>query len=372
MEKPKKPKPEAVKKPAPVHSQTTTHLPEESEESFIAGKPVEQLKKNSAQKKSAKTYSHSEKNTKELEDAFSLPQEHFDTHSGFVAIMGRPNVGKSTLLNSILGEKLSIISPKPQTTRHRILGVKTGKGIQVIYVDTPGLHLGEQRAINRYMNQAARRALKDVDVIIFVVDGLIFTEEDEMVLKLVSQAHCPVILAVNKVDEISEKAKLLPHLKALSEEFEFSEIIPISAKTGDNVGSLERKVAALLPEGPYYFPEGQITDRTLQFRLSEIIREKLMFYLEQEVPYGTTVEIESLEEEERRTIIHAVIWVDRPGHKPIVIGKQGAMLKKIGIESRKDMEALLDKPVHLKLWVKVKGGWSDNDRALKNLGYRDV
>lgn len=296
----------------------------------------------------------------------------FTTHSGFVAIVGRPNVGKSTLLNSILGEKLSIISSKPQTTRHRILGVKTGKEIQAIYVDTPGLHLGERREINKYMNQTARRALKDVDVVAFVVEGLEWTEEDEMVLRLIAKVTCPVLLVVNKIDEIKEKVKLLPHLKMLAEKFSFKEIIPISAKTGDNVGALEKKIANLLPLGPFYFPEGQITDRSIRFRLSEMIREKLMFELDQEIPYGTTVEIEMYEEEERRTLVYAVIWVDKPSHKPIVIGKQGAVLKKIGIAARKDMENLLDRPVHLKLWVKVKGGWSDDARALKSLGYIDL
>jgi len=330
-----------------------------------------------------------------------------NTKSGFVAIVGRPNVGKSSLLNSILGEKLSIISSKPQTTRHRILGVKTSPGesygenhginqgknkgnhgknhvenqgknfgknqmVQTIYVDTPGLHLGESRALNKYMNQTARRALKDVDVVVFVVEGITWTDEDELVFTLIAKTKTPVLLVVNKVDEISEKPRLLPHLKKLAEKFKFAEIIPTSAKTGDNVGALEKKIASLLPLGPLYFPEGQVTDRSIKFRLAELIREKLMLELEKEVPYGTTVEIEMYVEEERRTLIYAIIWVDKSSHKPIVIGKQGARLKKIGIEARKDMENLLNGPVHLKLWVKVKGGWSDDARALKSLGYIDL
>lgn len=302
---------------------------------------------------------------KETED--SNPSE--PTHCGFVAIVGRPNVGKSSLLNTILGEKLSIISPKPQTTRHRILGVKTNQTVQTIYVDTPGLHMQEKRAINRYMNRTARSALKDVDVVIFVVEALKWTDEDEMVFNLISKLRCPVLLAVNKVDIISEKPKLLPHLQMLSQKGHFLDIIPVSATKGDNVHALEMKIAKLLPESPHFFPEGQVTDRPIGFRLAEIIREKLMLELEQEIPYGATVEIELLEQNDQSINVYAIIWVEREGQKPIVIGKKGAVLKKIGIDARRDMEDLLKHHVHLKLWVKVKGGWSDSSKALQQFGY---
>lgn len=312
------------------------------------------------------------KESKKKAEKVSIPEPAPKLLCGYVALIGRPNVGKSTLLNNILGEKLSIISAKPQTTRHRILGVKTRGAIQTIYVDTPGLHMGERKAINKYMNKTAMATLKDVDVIVFMVEALKWTEEDQMVLNLLEKARCPVILVINKVDELAEKSKLLPWIQTQSEKYKFTNIIPLSAKTGDNVGALERSIEGLLPENPHFFPEGQVTDRNLSFRLSEIIREKLMNELEEEVPYGVSVEIEMFERDQTRVFISAVIWVDRAGQKPIVIGKKGALLKKIGIQSRNDMEELLKEHVHLKLWVKVKEGWSDNARLLKNLGYLDL
>ncbi len=293
------------------------------------------------------------------------------TYCGFVAIIGRPNVGKSTLLNRILGQKLSITSRKPQTTRHQILGVKTMGAYQAVYVDTPGLHFQETRALNRYMNKAARGALKDVNAVIFVVDGMKWTELDTWVLEIISHVQCPVILAVNKTDTISEKELLLPYLQSLSEKYTFSDIIPISARKGTNVKILERKISELLPESPHYFPEEQVTDKTLRFRVAEIIREKLTRMLGEEIPYAITIEIESFKDEEKLCTIHAIIWVERDGQKPIVIGKNGARLKEIGIRSRVDMEKLLGKKVHLRLWVKVKGSWSDDERALASLGYID-
>jgi len=293
-----------------------------------------------------------------------------NTVCGYVAIVGRPNVGKSTLLNHILGEKLSITSRKPQTTRHRFLGIKTVGFAQTIYVDTPGMHLEETRALNQYMNQEARRALVDVDVVIFVIEGLKWTAEDQWVFELVTQVKCPVILAVNKIDMLSEKTELLPLLKSLSEKFKFFEIIPISAKRKINIDQLEYVVAKCLPKSPHYFPETQITDRTPRFRIAEIIREKIVRILGQELPYTTTVEIE---EYQPGTVlrISAIIWVEREGQKPIVIGKNGERLKEIGIRSRVDIEKVVGQQVHLKLWVKVRGGWSDDLRALKSLGYGD-
>jgi GTP-binding protein Era len=295
-----------------------------------------------------------------------------NTRSGYVAIVGRPNVGKSTLLNRILAEKISITSRKSQTTRHRILGIKTIGPLQIIYVDTPGMHLKQQRALNRHMNKAAANALHDVDVVIFVVDSLRWTEEDEWVMKLLFKVSKPIILAVNKTDTVAEKGQLLPHLKALSEKFKFQDIVPISARKGTNVDVLQEVVMKLLPEGPHYFPEEMSTDRGTGFRAAELIREKLIRILGEELPYSTTVEIESFKEEGRLQTIHAIIWVEREGQKPIVIGVQGARLKEIGTRARLDMEKLFGKKIHLKLWVKVRDGWSNDERALASLGYIDL
>lgn len=289
---------------------------------------------------------------------------------GYVAIVGRPNVGKSTLLNHILGEKLSITSRKPQTTRHRLLGIKTLGGVQTIYVDTPGMHLQEPHALNQYMNQEARRALVDVDVVVFVVDGLRWTPEDQVVFELLTHVKCPVILAVNKIDTLSEKTELLPLLQSLSEKFKFFEIIPISAKRKINLDHLEKAVSGCLPHSPHYFPNTQLTDKTFRFRAAEIIREKLVRILGQELPYTTTVEIETFHKDTVMQI-SAIIWVEREGQKPIVIGKKGERLKEVGIRARVDIEKMLGQKVHLRLWVKVREGWSNNARALKSLGYGD-
>lgn len=294
-----------------------------------------------------------------------------ETFCGYVAIVGRPNVGKSTLLNRILGQKLSITSRKPQTTRHAILGVKTSGRTQAIYVDTPGLHIQEKCALNRYMNKMARRSLRDVNVVIFVVDSLKWTEEDTLVLTLLKSVSCPIILAVNKVDTVSQKEILLPYIDTLLQKEVFRDIIPISAQKGTNISALEKKVFCLLPESPHYFLENQITDKTLGFRVSEIIREKLTRMLGQEIPYAISIELELFKNEERLCTIHAVIWVERESQKPIIIGKSGERLKKIGMRSRVDLEQLLNKKVYLKLWVKVKTGWADNERALVSLGYTD-
>ena len=292
-------------------------------------------------------------------------------HCGYVAIVGRPNVGKSTLLNRILGQKISITANRPQTTRHRILGIKTTSLSQVVYVDTPGLHLGGKRAINRYMNRTATGSISDVDVVIFVIEGMRWTEEDEHVLDRLKKTSAPVFLVVNKLDSIASKEDLLPHLKALSAKRDFVQIIPLSAQTGEGVDRLEAEIEAILPVSTPFFPEDQITDRSERFLAAELLREKLVRLLTQELPYSTTVEIEKFSIENGVRHIHAVIWVEREGQKGNIIGKKGQTLKKIGELARKDMERAFDGKVFLQLWVKVRSGWSDDERALRSLGYQD-
>ena len=295
-----------------------------------------------------------------------------NTRCGYVAIVGRPNVGKSTLLNSILGQKISITSKKPQTTRHQILGIKTQEDAQVVYVDTPGLHLKEHKAINRYMNRAASSALRDVDVVIFIVDRTQWTEEDQIVLEKLHYSPVPVLLAVNKVDRIEDKSSLLPHLKVLGEKMDFAEIVPISAQHGQNLDLLEQQVLKRLPEGIHYFPEDQLTDRSSRFLAAELVREKIMRQLGDELPYQMTVEIEEFSHDGRILHISALILVERSGQKNIVIGNKGERIKSIGQEARKDMERMFDSKIMLNLWVKVKSGWSDDERALRTLGYDDT
>lgn len=292
-------------------------------------------------------------------------------HCGYVAIVGRPNVGKSTLLNRILGQKLSITANRPQTTRHRILGVKTMPSSQIVYVDTPGLHLGGKRAINRYMNRAASSSIFDVDIVIFVVDQLKWTDEDENVLSKLQQATVPVFLVINKIDSITIRESLLPHMSKLAKKMSFAQVIPVSAQTGEGVDRVETEVAKLLPESGPFFPEDQITDRSERFLAAELVREKLVRSLSQELPYSTTVEIEKFSVENNVRHVHAVIWVEREGQKGIIIGKQGKQLKRIGELARKDMERAFDGKVFLQLWVKVRQGWSDDERALRSLGYQD-
>lgn len=294
------------------------------------------------------------------------------TYCGFIAIVGRPNVGKSTLLNKILGQKISITSRKAQTTRHRILGIQTEGPYQAIFIDTPGLHIEEKRAINRLMNRAASSSIGDVDLIIFVVEGTKWTEDDEMVLNKLRSAKAPVVLAINKIDNVKEKEELLPHITQLAEKFPFKEILPISAQRGKNVHILEKIVRESLKEGAHHFPEDYITDRSQRFMASEIIREKLMRFLGEELPYSVTVEIEQFKTNERGTYeINGLILVEREGQKKMVIGHQGQKIKVIGTEARLDMERLFENKVHLELWVKVKAGWADDERALRSLGYID-
>ncbi|MDY6798772.1 MAG: GTPase Era [Pseudomonadota bacterium] len=306
-----------------------------------------------------------------MTEDFTRP-ENPDSRCGFVAIVGRPNVGKSTLLNHILGQKLSITSRKPQTTRHQVLGIKTEGPVQAVYVDTPGMHEDEPRALNRYMNRAASSALSGVDVVVFVVDQTHWTESDAMVLDKLSGVRCPVILAVNKVDRLENKDLLLPHLEMLSARREFAEIIPLSALKEINLEPLEKAVSRFLPQSIHFYPDDQVTDRSQRFLVSEIVREKITRQLGDELPYSTAVEIEEFRTEPRIVHISALILVEREGQKKILIGDRGERIRRIGQEARLDIERMLDQKVMLRLWVKVRRGWADSDRALKSLGMNDL
>lgn len=297
--------------------------------------------------------------------------ESSNKRCGYVAIVGRPNVGKSTLLNHILGQKLSITSRKPQTTRHTLLGIKTENDSQIIYVDTPGIHKNEPRAINRYMNRSATSVINDVDVIVFVIEKLSWTPEDDVVLERIAQARAPVILAINKVDQLKDKKQLLPFLTEVSEKADFIGIVPLSALRKENLSELESAIEKHIPESIHFYPEDQITDRTERFLAAEIVREKIMRQLGHELPYQVTVEIEQFKEERGVLHIGAVILVERDSQKAIVIGRGGEKMRTIGREARLDMESLFDQKVMLKLWVKVKRGWSDDERALRSLGYNE-
>lgn len=288
---------------------------------------------------------------------------------GYVALIGQPNVGKSTLLNHVLGQKLSITSRKPQTTRHLIQGVKTVEQGQMIFVDTPGLHSYGKKAMNRYLNRAAASALAGVDVVVWLVGALAWGDEEQHILGLLKDVEAPVILVVNKVDKLADKALLLPFLEQVAPRYAFADIVPLSALQGDNLDALEQRLLALLPEREPFYPQDQITDRPERFFVAEIIREKLIRCLGQELPHAATVEIEQYKEEGKLVRISALIWVERDGQKAIVIGKDGAMLKKIGERARHDLEAFLDHKVFLQLWVKVRKGWADDERALASLGY---
>lgn len=295
-----------------------------------------------------------------------------ETKSGFVAIVGRPNVGKSTLLNQLLGHKVSITSKKAQTTRHRILGIDTEGSYQTVYVDTPGLHREEKRAINRLMNRAASSSIGDVDMVIFVAEGMTWTADDELVLNKLKQAQRPVTLVINKIDQIKDKAALLPYIQHLSEQFEFTDIVPLTARSGESMPDLKNIVRGYLTPGIHYFAEDAITDRSTRFMVAEIVREKLIRYTGDELPYSTTVEIEKYQDQPSGvTLIHALILVERESQKRMVIGNKGSKLKTIGQEARRDIERLIGNQVNLQLWVKVKSGWADDERTLRTLGYGD-
>lgn len=315
-------------------------------------------------------------------DYYQLPDvlpEDFRT--GYVAIVGRPNVGKSTLMNHLLGQKLSITSRKPQTTRHRITGILSTQQMQAIFVDTPGIHAREVRAINERMNKAATSALSDVDVVLFVVDGLKWVADDELVFNKIKDLKKPVVAVINKSDTIKQKSELFPYLIKLDDTGVFADIVPVSALRNHNLQELEKVIAKYLPIAEPIYDTEQITDRSERFLASEIVREKVMRTAGDEVPYDLTVQIDEFRNEEAHkdpktgkwrkavTFIDATIFVERQGQKAIVIGDKGEKIKQIGIEARKDMEALFDKKIMLTLWVKVKKGWSDDERALTSLGY---
>lgn len=290
---------------------------------------------------------------------------------GFTAIVGRPNVGKSTLLNRFLGQKLAITSHKPQTTRHSILGVKTRDEGQIIYVDTPGIHRRGNHAMNRYLNRTASAVLSDVDILLFVVQAGIFNHEDKLVLKSIVNSKRPAILVINKIDKLKDKSELLPFIDSIKDMHQFIDIVPVSAKQDKQVKELEQKVIDALPDAENMFPEDQLTDRSERFFAAELIREQLTRQFHMELPYATTVEIESFIEEKNIYRIHALIWVERSGQKHILIGDKGDALKKVGTQARKSMERFFGKKVFLKLWVKVKKSWSDDESALARLGYTD-
>jgi GTP-binding protein Era len=290
---------------------------------------------------------------------------------GTVAIVGRPNVGKSTLLNRLLGQKLVITSHKAQTTRHAILGVKSRADGQILYVDTPGLHQRGGSALNRLLNRTARAALADVDVILLVLEAPRFTDEDQLALDAAAAAGPPVLAAVNKVDRLKDKAALLPYLQDLARRHDFADIVPVSARSGDQVQLLEDELLARLPEGERLFPEDQLTDRSERFFAAELLREQLTRRYAKELPYVVTVEIERFEDQGGRYLIHALIWVERESQKAIIIGRRGEALKATATEARLEMQRMFGCPVHLEVWVKVKASWSSDEAALVSLGYGD-
>jgi GTP-binding protein Era len=287
---------------------------------------------------------------------------------GFAALVGRPNVGKSTLLNALIGEKLSIVTPRPQTTRHRVLGILTLPQAQIAFVDTPGLHRGAKRALNRAMNRTAAAALEDADLCVLVVEALKWTDEDQLVLQRIRRSGRGAVAAVNKIDRVRPRERLLPFMAELAGHFEFLEIVPVSAAKASNLTALADAIARHLPLSPPLFPPNERTDRGLAFRIAEVIREKLTLELNQELPYGIAVEVERSTPEEGQLLIDAAIWVDRAGQKPIVIGAHGERLKRVGRAARLELNRLTGQRLHLTLWVKVREGWADNARALQQLG----
>ena len=291
-----------------------------------------------------------------------------DFRCGFAALVGRPNVGKSTLLNALVGQKVSIVTPRPQTTRHRIIGLAQLPNAQIAFVDTPGLHSQAKRALNKAMNRTAAAALADADLVVLVVEALVWNAEDELVLQRIARAGRPVLAAVNKVDRAKPRERLLPYLADLDRRHGFLALVPVSALKEQNLGDLRNSIAAHLPLSPPLFPDGELTDRGIQFRIAEMIREKLTLELNQEVPYGIAVEVEKLAEEDGQLTVDAAVWVDREGQKPIVIGAKGERLKRVGTSARLALNGLLGRRLHLNLWVKVRENWADNARALRELG----
>ncbi len=301
----------------------------------------------------------------------SLQQPKGDYRCGYVALVGRPNVGKSTLMNRILGQKVSIVTAKPQTTRQRIAGIKTTPDGQVVYIDTPGIHLAAQTALNRYMNRIAHASFHEVDLILFLIEAGRWTKQDEHVARALKSVEVPVVLVVNKVDLVPEKPRLLQFLEKEVRTERFSEVFLIAAKTGSGVDGLEKRVMKELPFSRPFYDEDQFTDRSERFLAAELIREQLMLRLHQELPYALTVEVEEFKREKGLVRIGAIVWVEKKGQKQIVIGKGGDVLKFVGSRARMALQELLDEKVFLRLWVKVSRDWSDNERALRQFGYDD-
>ncbi|WP_456418205.1 GTPase Era [Thiolapillus sp.] len=291
--------------------------------------------------------------------------------AGHVALVGRPNVGKSTLLNHLLGQKLAITSHKPQTTRHSILGINTLDEGQIVYIDTPGIHQRGNKAMNRYLNRTATSALSGVDLAVFVVDSKYWTEEDEMVLQRIENSGLPAILVVNKIDTIPRREELLPILAELTQRTGLTSVIPVSARTGDNCDQLQQVILALLPEGENFYPEEQITDRPERFFAAELIREQITRRYHKELPYSATVEIEEFDAQPHIYRIGAIVWVERDNQKGILVGKGGLALKETATEARKQLEDFFQTKVYLRLWVKVKKSWSADQASLSRLGYAE-
>jgi GTP-binding protein Era len=289
--------------------------------------------------------------------------------AGYVAVVGRPNVGKSTLVNSLVGRKVSIVTPKPQTTRHRILGVRRAADCQIIFVDTPGLHRNAGKAMNRLMNRAAVNALQDADLILFMSEANRWTADDQSALDRATGMSAPVIALMNKIDKVHPKEALLHAIAEMSRKFDFAEVIPISARQQVNLDRLIEVIPRFLPASPPLFPEEMFTDRSESFRIAELIREKLTLNLRQEIPYGLTVQIEQFEKQADGVVVRAIIWVERDSQKGIVVGKGGKVLKKVGRAARLELKEQFRAPVHIELWVKVKENWADNEEQLHRLGY---
>jgi len=288
---------------------------------------------------------------------------------GFATLVGRPNVGKSTLLNALVEQSVSIVSPKPQTTRHRILGIRTRPHWQIAFIDMPGMLARPRRAIDRYMDRTATNCLAEADVQLFVVEAMRWTRADALVRDRLRECRAPVIVVVNQIDRVKGRAQLLPFLERVTTEIEPAEIVPVSARTQENFDRLEALVVARLPESPSLYPEDQVTDRSERFRAAELIREQLTVGLRQELPYALTVEIEQYVEDDQGVEISALIVVERKGQKPIILGKGGERLKEIGRAARLALKAELGRPVHLNLWIKVQENWADSENALRSLGY---
>ncbi len=292
-------------------------------------------------------------------------------YCGFVTIVGRPNVGKSTLLNYMMGKKLSITCHKPQTTRLNLYGIKTKANHQAVFIDTPGLHLDAKKELNRLMNKQARSSLIDIDVVVFMVEANRWTDEDEAVLKIL-EGQSNVILVINKIDSFKNKRELMPYIEKVASKLPQATVLPLSASKGEQVDVLEKIIFDKLPQGPFHFPEDMDCSHNEHYRMTEIVREKILRQINEEIPYCATVQIEKIAQLEKCLEVNVLIWVEREGQKKILIGEKGANLKNIGIHARQDIEKMIGQKVMLKLWIKVKKGWSDSHTALGQLGFHDM